>query len=281
MLRWMIGFTAGIAILAGLTEWLFSSQLGIPGLQQWLALSSWGLDHQLYYQPFTYFLVQQAMGGISLGFMLSLAFQMLLMHICGSQIEHITGEKGVLKLFLGSAWLSGLVGALLLWFGLPGIVAGAGPAVFALMMVWAMLYPGMQLMLFMMVPITVRWLVVVLLAMQILLPLSVGDLVTPLIYLVGTLTGYAYGVLACDLSGPFPQIWLLDSFLRRFQRKAEVINTFYEKAKVFDIRTGEAIVEDDAFMDAMLDKISKSGRNSLSSREKQRMDEISKKARKT
>lgn len=277
VLLWLIG---GISLGSGLLDWVFHSALGIPGPQQFLALSSWGIAHGLLYQPLSYWVVYQAAGGIHLGMLITLAFHLYLLYICGSQILHITGEKGFLKLFFGSVVSAGMMGLLLLWLsGARGAIAGAGPAVFGVMWVWCMLYPNLQLMLFMMIPILARWLVLGFLGIQVLLTLSNGDIVTPMVYLTGSFAGYAYGVLACDLSGPFPQLWALDRFLRRFQRKTEQLSNIVEKAKVYDIRTGEAIVDDDAFMDAMLEKIAKGGRESLNSKEKRRMEEISKKRR--
>ena len=49
------------------------------------------------------------------------------------------------------------------------------------------------------------------------------------------------------------------------------METDYPDAKIFDLKTGQAVIDDDSFMDSMLEKISKSGEQSLSKKEKKRM----------
>ncbi len=51
----------------------------------------------------------------------------------------------------------------------------------------------------------------------------------------------------------------------------------YRHSKIYDIKSGEPLLDDDQFMDAMLDQISRYGEESLTPAEKKRMKEISEK----
>ena len=96
------------------------------------------------------------------------------------------------------------------------------------------------------------------------------------------LYGYLYSVLVWDSLSPFRRLHPLEKkmiYLKRkwFHRFQKVVDIEVQPSKVYDFKTGKAIIQDDDFMDACLDKISKKGKSSLTMRERFRMWRISRK----
>jgi predicted AAA+ superfamily ATPase len=97
------------------------------------------------------------------------------------------------------------------------------------------------------------------------------------------MVGYFFATLALEAPSPLHWTARVDGFFidigrsvrARRQHAQRVRESGYESAKIFDIKTGEAVIGDSEFMDAMLEKISKYGEDALSRKERKRMDMIS------
>ncbi len=285
-LTWLISATVGISVVAGLLDRFFTGYLGVIS-PHWLFGLSWGGVQSFFlWQPFTYMFLHHGMGGLSLGFIIEVFFHMYLLYAMGSAVFSHLQTRGFLTAYFGSGIAAGFASLLVTWLsGYQTLLVGAGTALFGIITIWAMLFPTMEIMLFFAIRCTARILLVAFLGITLLIDLSQGDLVGMATYLVGALTGYLYGVIAWDLRGPFPQTHAVDAAMAnltrgvhsRSQATQDMMANVYQKAKVFDFKTGEAILDDEEFMDIMLTKISKYGEKSLSRQERKRMRQISKK----
>jgi hypothetical protein len=148
-----------------------------------------------------------------------------------------------------------------------------------------MLHPEAELLLFFVVPILARWMVAGILGMSLLIAISQGHWTAFIYYFIGAAVGYVYAVTVWGWRGPYAFCHPYDRILASWGEKVRAAWPFgrveeaSSGAKIFDFRTGRAVLRDDEFMDAMLDKISKRGKGALSWRERWRMYRISQRKR--
>jgi len=121
----------------------------------WLALSVDGLKHGLIYQLLTFQFMHA-------NFM-HLLGNMLVFFFFGRAMEHILGRNGLLKLYLASGTMGGLVQIL---FGIlfperfAGSVVGVSAGVFGLVAAFAMSRPNQPVLLFFILPMPAKYLLV-------------------------------------------------------------------------------------------------------------------------
>jgi membrane associated rhomboid family serine protease len=272
--------TCIFSLAVSLSDVLLYQLFGISGLEEWLSLSWKGFSNYLVWQPFTYIFVQYTAGfGITLSFLITLLFQMYLLWIIGSQVVERVGKTPFLRLYFISAVLSG-IGALLLMklTGKYTILSGPASPIFAMLIVWTMINPEAELLLFFLIPIKAKWLVVGLLSAVFLISLSSFNLVTFGFYFFGCLTGYLYALIAWGFRSPLPGFNRLEAVILAGTNKFKTTFLALPKTsspKIFNISISEKKLEDDKFVDTMLEKISKGGEQSLTWKERQRMKEIS------
>src|SRR5262245_14401940 len=105
----LILVTSIVAILVALTDPLFTQIFGIS-LQTWLSLSWQGLQRYFIWQPMTYLFLQPlAPSGITLFFLIGLAFNMYILWVMGSAILEAVGTKPFLRLYFFSGIGAGLL----------------------------------------------------------------------------------------------------------------------------------------------------------------------------
>ena len=279
----LIILTAVVSLFCSLTNGLFYSWFGIPGPTEWLSLSHWGISHYLLWQPLTYlFVYSSGAYGISLFYLLGLAFTLYILWIIGSEIHSRTGTKPFVRFYLTSGVIAGLLALLTSSATSPyASFAGPAPALLALLTVWAMLHPERELLLFFVFPIKVKWLIAGVLGAITLINLSGLNLPYLVFYLGGALTGYLYAVIAWGLKSPFPITHEVDDILSSFGSKVRHrLSGKKSGEKIVDISTGKSAAGDDLFMEEMLTKISQQGSDALSWRQRRRMERISEKKRK-
>jgi membrane associated rhomboid family serine protease len=282
----LIIFTTIATLVSALSQPLFTSVLELPGLQEWLSLSWWGVHHYLLWQPISYLFIQplEGGGGIGIYFLLSLLFNMYLLWMMGSSVQQTVGTSPFLRLYL----LSGVAAALGALFAMNAsmqypVIAGPLPAILAVLTVWTMLNPSLELLLFFVLPVKAKWLWLGIVGSILLVNLSNGNWVYLALYLTPILFGYFYALLAWGFQGPFEWSHGFDytfakmgAAVRKGGLKARKMGQKVgEKTRIFDIKTGESILDDDLFIDAMLAKISRNGEGSLTYRERHRMKDIS------
>lgn len=275
ILKILIAISVFLTLFSALTTPLFMHVFNMTGPQSWFMLSWWGIKNFLLWQPITYMFVQDVgVVGIQFFTLITLFFNMYILWILGSTLIDYINEKKFLWLYLGTGVLAGLTALLgMRLFGHYAPIGTPSAALLALFTVWTMMHADSQLFLFFLFPLKARWLLESLLIAILVVGLSQWDWVSILLYLSGAFYGYLFGVIFLNLSGPFAFTRNFDRILRNWTRRRGGTT----QSKVYNLK-GEIELDDDAFMDQMLTKISKSGESSLTFAEKKRMDSIAKKS---
>ncbi len=246
-------------------------------LQHALTLTTEGIRHGFIWELFTFFFIHPAPSGITFSFLIGLAFTCYLLWVFGSSLLHSKGIKQFLILFFSSGIATGVfVSIPMLIFNLPYPFMGSHATIFSLLMAWMILNPDARIFLFFTLPVNVVWLILGLWGINLLVDLAQGDLIHFTAYLIAGLYGYLYALFFWRHHSPLRFMRGFEDFIIRLRtpRKKREKNS-----KVYNFKTGKPVSDDDNFMDKMLTKISLHGKDSLSTKEKKRMDEISKRKR--
>jgi len=243
-------------------------------LSPYLALSFAGLRHLYLWQLVTYLFIHPFPSGL-----LHLAFNLYLIWIFGASLIERMRAPLFFSLYFGSGLCAGLCSlAAMSLFHLPIPFAGSSPALFALLAAWILLNPEAHLLLFFTVPFKARNLLLILIGFNLLIDLSSANWIPLFAYIGSLLFGYLFTVLACRTQSPFHFLSPLEKGLLRILEKIEHLGKKpYRHTKIYDIRSGEPVLNDEQFMDAMLARISLHGEESLSGDERKRMQRISEK----
>jgi Rhomboid family len=258
---------------------ILSSQfLGRYPPQRLLPLSLWGIESLFLWQFVTYNFV--VAGPITFFFAIQLLFLAYLLWIVGTAIVEKASGAAFLRLF----FLSSTIGAL----SAAGIMAATdsgavlmGPTcvLYALLTAWVMFYPEQQVTLLLAIPVKLKWLIVIFLGLNFITDLGQGDYPLVVAYLASLATGYLYALLAWNLRGPFAFSQRFDDFVSNIGVRYRSSRHAKEQSKVYDFRTGKAVLDDAHFMDYALDKLTKYGKKSLTFRERWRLRRLSKRKR--
>lgn len=250
--------------------------------QYFLSLSLAGfVNSYCLWQPISYFFLLPASDGISVFLIIHLLFNLYIIWIFGSAIAERFGTFSFLILFFGSGIVAGLCCLVIMAFvAAPHfLIVGCTPILFALFMIWSMLNPNGQLLLFFLFPIKTKWLFAGILGASLLIDLSHLNLVGITLTLSGTLYAYLIGTFALELSSPFAFTYTLD--LAFIEQGKKFRTWLYRQTpsspiahKIVDFQTGEPLTPDDEFVDRMLAKISASGEKALTERERRRLNKI-------
>jgi membrane associated rhomboid family serine protease len=283
VIKTTLGLTLTLTFLSLISNALFTQVLGIPSLQQLLSLSLWGIHQWFFWQFLSYLFIQPLSTGINFGLLLHIFFDLYLLWMIGSAIVQLKGDKHFISLYFGGGIFVGLISYLCqLFFHVSLPFAGATPAIYILLISWNFLFPSASLMLFMMIPMRAKWVVFGLIGINLFLDFSNGNFFGFFITASSLVFGYLYAVLSWETVSPFPRLHRLDHFLIALKKK--ILSSFQketsyqlERGKIYDFKTGQVIVQDDAFVDACLEKIAKYGKRSLSWRERWKLRRVSKK----
>lgn len=238
----------------------------IPGFFSYLVLTWSGIKHLYLWQFITYVFVEP--GPISFGYFLQLGFNMYVLWAFGSSLIDRSRPLLFFTLYLGAALTAGLASLIFPY----AILAGSTTAVYAVLVAWMMINPGSQLLLFFAIPFKAHWMIVGLIGLSLFLDISNADWVGAISLTASTLFGYLFALVVWRDYGPFP---FLFPFEKRVLRLLEKKKKPYNHSKIYDIKSGEPVLSDDQFMDAMLDRISLYGEDHLTPEEKKRMQAIS------
>ena len=275
----LILITVVATLVSSLLNPIFTRIFGIPGPEEWLSLSWWGISHYLMWQPVTYLFVQHTgYYGITLFFLIHLVFNMYIIWVMGTDILHRVGQNPFLRLYFICGVLAGLTALLTMSLtGQYSVLSGATPAILAILVVWSMFCPETELLIFFVFPVKAKWLIAGILGIIFLTNLSQGNLLSLSFYLSGAVYGYFYALLAWGLQSPFSVTHRFDGSISRFGQK---LLRFKPEGKIIDFKTGKSKMSDEQFVDAMLAKISKYGEDPLTWRERRRMQKISEEKKK-
>ncbi|MBS4166345.1 Uncharacterized protein NEOC65_001431 [Neochlamydia sp. AcF65] len=282
-LKILICLTAIVTICSAALEPLFTTLFKIYGPQELLGLSPWGMTNSYYWQLITSLFIQKHAHGINLFLLINLTFNMYILWLFGSQLAESYGDKSFLALYFISGILANLAALATVYLLLPYklfIIAGLAPSLLAIFVAWAMLHRETTLLLFFLIPIQAKWLLAVVVAFSLLIPLSELDFVNLFYHMVGIASGYLYSTVVWQQPTPYLYMQNIDEIFMVGGHKfrAKIQRYFFstpQKSKIVDIKTGKATLGDDAFIDEMLAKISRYGEQSLTRQEKDRMRKIS------
>ncbi len=257
-----------LKILIGLTICLSLAAPFVPHLQDWLILSWAGIEHLYLWQLITYAFIEP--GPLSFGFFIQLAFNMYILWVFGATLIERSHTALFFVLYFGAALAAALASLLI-----PNAtLAGSTCPVFAVIVAWMMINPGSRLLLFFTLPFKAHWLVVGLLGFTFFIDISSSNWVGAVSLAASVLFAYLFALIVWREESPFLILRPFERWiLRRLEKKKA---ESYHSSKIYDIKSGKPLLDDDQFMDAMLDRISRYGENSLSPEEKKRMHEISK-----
>ncbi|MDX8431471.1 MAG: rhomboid family intramembrane serine protease [Candidatus Algichlamydia australiensis] len=244
-----------------------------------LAISPLGAKNLLLWQAITHVFYYPSGGAISLGFLINIFFACYMLLFTGKMVIEMRGMRHFYTLFFGSALFSGLTAmAVLYFFPTMTIVAGASSVISALLITWLFLFPDAQVLLFLMIPVKTKWLIPGFLAFQGIHAFSEGDYVFFASSAAAVLFGYLYNVITFRMHSPYFALHKFESALLRVKSKTQstpTADSFAERSKIYDFKTGKVVLEDEAFMDACLEKIALHGKKSLTFWERYRLRKIS------
>jgi membrane associated rhomboid family serine protease len=245
-------------------------------LSDYLALWPLGSSQFFPWQLFTYMFMHGGLG--------HLFFNMLALWMFGMELENTWGSRKFLIYYLVCGFGGGLTN--LLVAPLVGQVAptvGASGAVFGVLIAFGMLFPERPIYLYFLLPVKAKYFIAVYIGLELFYGVTgTTDGVAHFAHLGGALVGFGY--LMADRN--FPNLrqlfggrpapkrsqWSQPDWTSRSETK---------EAKFYDIRSGKPLSDDtevnQEIIDAILDKISKGGYQSLSDEEKRILFEASKK----
>lgn len=203
-------------------------------------------------------------------------FNMLWLWWMGKPVEETIGPRNFITLYLGAGLTGALVDVILSLMGSPVPVIGASGAVYGIMVAFAMLFPKTPIMLLLLPPIEARFVVGGLIAIDVLL-LNSGDNVARFVHLGGALGGYL--LMRARANGR--DLSFIPRYLEYLYMKIKPKGKSASKPKnknMSIVSDAEIIEEvDQTELDAILEKISKKGYDSLTKEEKRKLFELSKK----
>lgn len=218
-----------------------------------------------------------------------LLFNMLWLWWMGRPVEERVGPRSFTVLYLGAGIGGGLLNvALATIFGNTPVI-GASGAVYGVMVAFAVLYPRTPIMLFLLPPLEARYVVAGLIFFDFLF-VGAGDPIARVVHLGGAGVGYLLiqawvkGVDLARYTRPFDaMVSLFTGFgasgTRVSKGKASGSGTGsrVRNSRMRSVRDVEIMDEEEVRdLDGILDKISKSGYDGLTSEEKKRLFELSK-----
>jgi membrane associated rhomboid family serine protease len=204
-------------------------------------------------------------------------FNMLWLWWMGRAVEQTLGPRTFTVIYMGAGIGGALLDVLFAQFLGINYVIGASGAVFGIMVAFAMLYPTMPIMLFLLPPIEARYVVAGLIALNLLL-LNGGDGVAHVVHLGGAAIGYM--LMKAQNKGYELSRWILpfEQFWYRLKGVYQKQKTQTRNSNMYSVSDVEIIDESDqSELDEILEKISQKGYDGLTKEEKRKLFELSKK----
>jgi len=267
---------------------MIANNLMLGGKPLWYVLNLWfalnpiseGFNFQIW-QLITY---QFMHGGFS-----HILFNMFALWMFGMEIENIWGSKKFLTYYLICGIAAGLAQLFIApLYSTPAVTIGASGAIFGVMIAFAMLFPDRHIFLYFLIPIRAKYLIGFLFILEIFWIGDAGSNVAHLAHLGGALAGFLFIMFDKSIDAPLKRMFNISSGYRpgkQFQNPLSGLSDKFRKrsqniddANYYDInqkKEGEEITQED--IDKILDKISQSGYQNLTEREKRVLFEASKK----
>lgn len=222
------------------------------------------INNFMIWQPFTYMFLH--------GGWMHIFFNLLGLWMFAGELEIAWGKTKFIRYYLISGIGAGLFIALMNYiavinYGAPAALVttiGASGAIYAILLAYAMLWPDREVLLYFILPVKIKYLVIAFGLMEFFGTLSSttggGGNISHIGHLGGLISGF---ILIRSMRRAVSSKKIKISFFERFKKKIRL----NEKKKVIDTRIVAKKIIDD-----LLDKIAKSGMNSLTQEEKRKLE---------
>ncbi len=204
-------------------------------------------------------------------------FNMIALWMFGVEIENIWGSKKFLIFYLSCGIVAGIFHLLLSpLLGLPPApTIGASGAIYGILIAFAMLFPDRYIFLYFFIPVKAKYLVAFMILIEFFAVDSANSNIAHLAHLGGALAGFVYVMYDKKKGTSFGNFFKRTSTrsFNPFSRKDENI----QDAKFYEIDHDDYAEVSQQEIDKILDKISQSGYQNLSEKEKKILFEASKK----
>jgi membrane associated rhomboid family serine protease len=240
----------------------------------YLVLSAASIRHLYLWQFVSYLFVHPFPASI-----LHLAFNLYLIWTFGASLMERFHPCLFFSLFFGSAIAAGLLAwCVMISFHIPSPLLGSSPPLYALLTSWIILNPEARMLLFFAVPFKARHLLLGLIGLNLLIDLSRSDWIPLSAYIGAIFFGYFFTIIACRIRSPFPFLaGFEDGIFRILEKLTHLRIKPIRHTKIYDFKSGEPVLKDEEFMDAMLARISLYGEGTVTPEERKRMQSISEK----
>ena len=267
-------------LLVNVAVFMLSQIMGMGIMAGWFGLN----PHDVIFgfriwQPFTYMFLH---GGFW-----HIAINMLMLWMFGSELEGIWGRKEFIRFYIVTGAGAGVfslvpyfVGVLSGYRGTIPSIIGASGAVYAILLAYAVTYPDRKVLVYMLVPIKVKYLMLIM-GFMTFASVGNGDGISHITHLGGLIVGWFYlrrNGRYRGLNIPWRQ------WLGRFNRIRIVNNDAPRQSRPSTSKPHQkgwhrvrSETELRKEMDALLDKITRVGYENLSNSEKERLLELSSK----
>lgn len=181
-----------------------------------------------------------------------LVINLLYLYMFGRMVENAWGSKAFIKFYLTAGAIGGVFYSISVLIGILGAgdMVGASGAIFGVLTAAAILYPRAKVLVMFIFPMTLAWMVVLMIIFSLLFVLRGENLGGELAHL----SGVAYAFLYLKYK-PLLTQWRMKQQKGAWQRKVEQERSFQHE------------------VDRILDKVNREGIQSLTSREKQILQE--------
>jgi membrane associated rhomboid family serine protease len=281
--KWLIGINAAVFVVQMLTVTTVLTPLGplqSSPVTDALMLDTEKVMHGQVWRLVTYAFLHDT------GSFWHILFNMLFLWWFGADMEDLYRPREFLAFYLTSAAAGGVVHVALVKLGLirPSAVLGASGAVTAVMMLYATHYPTMIIRLFFFLPVPI-WALVVFQVAQDAFGLLGGarGRVAVDVHLAGAAFGFFYQKCHLHLTSLWPQLKMWRR--RQSQPRLRVFRDEEEAPTPVSVGAPASAGDEEqleAKMDAILEKISRTGKDSLTPHERElllRASEVFKKKR--
>lgn len=268
-----------LSLLSGVIDKIFPNFFQLPNLIKLLSLQIDSFSSFKIWQFVTHMFFYPAGHGIHIFYLINLLFGMMILNRVGTAIEATKGTLAFIKFFLFCGVVSGLAAfCTISHFSIPAYYASPSNAIYCLMLSLVFLFPHMDLMIFFSSPVKGKTLIPALISLLLLMSLSTGDYVNFFSLGTSAIFSYLYIVFFWNLKSPYPFMQKFESSLIALSQgkfksmlKFVQLDKYAKSNTIVDFKTGKAIMSEENFINACLDKIAQEGKSSLTYYERYRL----------
>lgn len=277
-----------LSILSGVLNKIFPSLIAFPDLTNLLSLHADSFLNFKLWQFVTHLLIYPAPSGIHIFYLINLFFGIMILQRFGSTIILQKGEKSFLFYFFTCGIVSGIAAFFTIIHSNPlSYYATPTSAIYSLLVATIFLFPKLDLMFLLSPSVKGKNLVPGLIGVILLINLSSGDYTHFFATLSGVITAYLYILLFWKIASPYRFMQKFDHAVINLSQgklisifKSTQLDKYTDTTRIYDINTGKAVLSEEGFINACLEKISKEGRSSLTLYERFRLHRYAKKSAK-